>query len=349
MTGPVAFLAVPDTLRPLVAQALGMHPGLTPRDGVLLETLRRDLIHTIDVRVHSDAMPWWDRHPWIGQLVEAELTRRLADREGRRSLWCLREADAVAETRELLGEGPFVLVAFDGRHGLTSDSGALPRAVAAGRAWARAIDAVRPLATATLGPNVPSGVEVLDRLGLPAHAATAAALDMLARLPAPALSPEVDAAFRAWPAADALLTAMGRPSLHPQCTAPSAEAARARWALDHGDPLATTTFARQALAGPRDDDAWAEAIDCLAEAGAVDEAVDALERWRVATDAAAAWSRLLALTQHPASAALIARAARHADPEVRGAAARWLVAHGLDGQAAEVATRSRDAGWADGA
>ncbi len=345
MSGPLALVSTPPVLRAPLVGALGMHPELRVRDGVALETLRGELVRAIDARVHSDTYQWSERHAWIARLVEDELRPRLADPRGRRTLWWLRAPQAQTETRRVLAPGPLLLARYDGRHGLSLGADAVPAAVAAGRAWATAVDAVTPDADAILSEHGSSGADALVRLGLAPHAATAAGLDLLRQLPAPTLPPDVDAAFRAWPRAEALLRHLGRPAVHPPSTAPEADAARAVWAHRTGDLGAARAAARRCLAGTPRDDARAEAIDILIAIDEVDEAVDVLQAWRREDDAAEAWQRLMALTDHPVSAALLHSAIRHGIPEIRAAAARWLVSHGLDEEAAETVARTRHVSW----
>jgi hypothetical protein len=350
LTGHVLAAAAPTALGELLSTALMAHPHLSPRDGVQLERFWSKLETHTRARVHSDKLPWDHNRGWVEDLVRHEVQAAAIRGGTHRSLWRVRQPGRAHALSDLLDGAKVAVLATDGRHALVGAAkGDDPEAAAveAGRQWAQAHDSLMSLPAdirvLTGGHHTPEAV--LRGLSLPRHAPTEATFALLNRLPSPAVSPTLDAAFCAWPPAAALLTSMGL-RVSPRVSAhPAALAARATHAAACGQAEPALALAERALATQPATAARTEAINALLQLGEEDRAVRHLQRWRREADHPAAWSRLLGLHAHPVSGQLAPLARRHRDIEVRGALARWLVANGLDRQAAEVLARVRTEDW----
>lgn len=343
MSAPILVLTVPKALASLLTTALRAHPDVASRPGADIAGLRAELDRHTRSRVHSDRMPWDHGSDWVDQLVDAEI-RSFGGRLGsRRTLWPA-TSPAVARRIATATGGRVVTWIADGRHGLGSAASADPvaAAVAAGRAWAERATEAESLDDAIDAGQAPAAL--LSALGLAPHDATTQALSLLRAVPPPRVGPALTAAFAAWPPAAERLARLGV-ATGPAPNHPSVHAARALHAAHVGEHAAAEHHATAALALAPPSGVRGEAIDALVIAGALDAAAAHLERWRVEADAPAAWTRLLALSDHPASFAVASRARRHRDPLVRGALARWLVHHGLDREGAETVCRVRDEDW----
>ncbi|MBK7874348.1 MAG: hypothetical protein IPJ77_01090 [Planctomycetes bacterium] len=103
--------------------------------------------------------------------------------------------------------------------------------------------------------------------------------------------------------------------------------------FERAEPTFALAFARAELAWRR---------------GERDRAVDG---WCAALELAPArpepWERLLALSDEARTLPIAARARAAEVPRIRGALARWLVARGLDAEAAEIVARVEHEAWTD--
>lgn len=332
-------VGLPGNVTPLLLGALGRHPALTPRDEDIVAVLRA-LADDTEALV-SNGPSGAEAPPPALPLVAASVR---AARPGRR-VWVTARAAAAGAVAAALGARVLRWLP-DGRLGARVASGvADPVGAAArlGRTWAEERRAALAIAGAVdLDPQRPQAA--LAALGLPPDPVVVASLGLLQTLKPPALPPRLEAAFRAWPAAHAALPppAQRLPSLSRH---PAVLLQRAEHALQQGDPRAARDLVAAALPASPRAGTRAALLHTLAAAGAVEEAVMQAERWRADEDAPAAWVVALDQPDHPVAFALVGRARRHPHAAVRSAAARWLVHHGLDWEAAEVACRVRGLPW----
>jgi hypothetical protein len=338
MTGPVLLLAIPDAVAAVLAEGLRPHPGIALRDGVDIQRLRAEFDQHTRARVHSDRMPWDHGSDWVDELVEAKLSRVLGKPGGRRVVLRARDTATVGRIASALRATPLVWLA-DPRHAAPPDEGdAIAAAARAGAQWAAAATAARALDGAV---QVGEPAAVLDALGLTAHGPTLATLAMLHRLPAPALAPAVLGALAATHEVAEVLGAAGV-RVPPPPEHPDVLLIRARAAHEPAERIALAERCLQLAPAPR---VRGPAIDILIDAGARAPARAHLVRWRQEADAPGAWARLLSERTGPPERAWLRAARSHRDPTVRGALARWLVAHGLDREAAETVCRVRGVDW----
>jgi hypothetical protein len=343
MTQRVLLSAEPAALRPLLTQALGVHPVLRPRMGVDASALHAGLEAATRARVGGLHVPWVPSPPWVRSLALSGVHARLQEREG---VLVVRAdaADVAALAAEL--PGTVALRALgDGRLGVPADAD-VPTALACADAWLRALDAARDAPTPTLRAGGPvDGAALLDALGLPAHAGAAAALGLLAGVPSGGglrIPRVLDGAFRA---RDRVEAALAPWSPGPRPPAPDHAAVHIALARDAETDDEAVARAQRALGAPGAQACRAEAAAVLIARGAPEAGVAVLEAWLRTEDAPEAWSGLLALGDHPAARPLLARARHHPHPAVRGALARWLVAQGLEEQAAESLCRVQGTDW----
>lgn len=338
MSAPILAVAVPKALGTVMFAALSTHPDLVVRDGARIQELRARLDEHTRSRVQSDRMPWDTGTDWVSALVDQEVARFAHHAGARRAVWPAQEAESARATARALDARVATWIASP-RHAVTA-TGADPiaAAAAAGERWARSRAAALDLdgVDVTGKPRT-----VLTTLGLAWNEVTATALEMLRTLPSPELPPAVLGALGAHPDVAAALRREGvgapPPPRHPAVLVVQAAAT----------PSATerVLLARQVLDSEPSTAVRARADDLLIEAGEHAIARADLVRWMRAEDAPEAWTRLLTNTTGRPEAQWLRRARLHGDPVVRGALARWLVAEGLDAQAAETVCAVRDTGW----
>ena len=192
------------------------------------------------------------------------------------------------------------------------------------------------------------GVPCVSVERVPAAAVRGTLLAPLAGLrppPMPQLSPEAMLGFGCWEPARAAMARAGY-AAPPRPHAPPEHPALIE-AYAAGEPLeAAVLLLERALKRHPDGRLWAALGERLAEAG---EQQSAFCAWISAIESEqsppSAWIALLGHPEQDHMLPHLSEACRHPDAQVRAATARWLVARGMDEEAAEAVTQVRDERW----
>ena len=298
-----------------------------------------------EVRVRRPGTPW--AHPEPPEWVDAAVADfgRLLIRQHGQGASVVGIAEPEAPTARIQRWFPRATVLHVVRDGLCAPIAVPSDPIAAAQAglawaerWAASVEAAAGLPVLQLEALTPEAVaELADALSIP----TVGPLDPRprARLEGPAAE-----GFACSAAAVRHMAALGYACPQPGAlsqTVPALLAARARGLLAADAPeaaLAMTESPHPVVLTVRG--------EILRALGDEDGAAAAWQAAIVHADAPAeAWLGLLSLSDRPESLPAARRARCAADPTLRAAAARWMVARGMDHEAAEAIARVHGQRW----
>jgi hypothetical protein len=325
-----------------VARRLSRPPLVTARADRNVPGMLAALWEATEVRARRPVRPWDspDTPPWITAALEDFGRQLLVDlAQGSEHLVAV-HAEMVAHLpvlRRILPDVQHLMLTRDGR---LTDAPIDPMDAGAGLDWAKAWAA-----------SIDADVDLLpvDRVRTADLQGTV--LEPLCQSPwpeRPVLQGAALAGFSCWAPARDAMRRWGYAELEPPDSVgaqPALIEALARGEAETGDVEAAVSRIQGALRQGEDALLQATLGDLLAQQG--DEG-GAHQAWAAAARAGGApsvWVALLSQPERPEGLGWIRAACAHQDTSVRAAAARWLVARGMDAESAEAITSVRHERW----
>lgn len=333
------LMLAPSANLPAAALAEILHrpPQVTARADRDVAAILATLWEETEHRAQRPARPWASPQtpPWILRSVTDFARTLLHDLAGGAPNLLVIHPGTLTHLpalRRLLPEQPVRVLARDGTRAPSPVHDAL-----GGLAWAR-----------RWADSIGEDAEIIamERITTANTRGTLLAPLASARLPPGSpLSGEALAGFACWePAREAMARCGYAPP--PRPAAPPAHPALIAAYAQGEAPDAAVAWLKAALREQPDGRLWVALGDRLAEGK---DLSGALVAWRAAVESRRspprAWRALLAHPERDDALPHLGAACRHRDASVRAAAARWLVARGMDEEAAEALTQVRDDRW----